>query len=156
MKISKTQLKRIIKEEISKVLSERMPRRPGYGKLPGIDQSGWDSGYDVWTEMAEAIRNLMKKGNHIFNTIVEGRNPSKEEIEAAAKSYQKLWERYGGSSRRSILGSAPLMDMLHRVANPSDYWPDANEKFVDHIKEMAKFTSESPRHELMKTPSFIT
>ena len=156
MKISKTQLKKIIKEEISKVLSERMPRRPGYGKLPGIDQSGWDSGYDVWTEMAEAIRNLMKKGNHIFNTIVEG-NPSDDEIERAASLYQKLWERYGGSSRRSALGSAPLMDMLYRVANPSDHWPEANKKFVEHIREMAKFTGgEGERDEYLGTPLFIT
>jgi len=158
VKITKSQLKQIIKEEIEKALSERQPRR---GRIRGQDgplgtptapqlQGSWDSGYDVWSEMAEAMRNLMKKPSHVFNTIVSG-NPSPEELNKAASLYGKIWERYGGSSRDSKVGGTTIYRVLDGVNNEDR--PEGNEEFIEHIRNMSELKPEDYQRPGQQSPS---
>ena len=137
MKITKSQLKQIIKEELSKVLNERMPRRGSRRGEVGRDrpQGSWDSEYDVWSELAEAIKNFMKKPDHVFNTIVHG-EPSTEDLRYAARLYEKMWERYGGYSRGSIVGGTTISRVLDGVNNEDR--PEGNQEFIEHIRNMSE------------------
>tara|TARA_Y100001938_G_C7863327_1_gene316693 strand:+ start:78 stop:560 length:483 start_codon:yes stop_codon:yes gene_type:complete len=137
VKISKSQLKQIIKEELTKIFNEEMPRR---GALPGETgrarpQGDYDSGYDTWSEMAKAMRSLMKDPSHVFNIIIDG-TPSPEELNKAANLYKKMWERYGGHSRSSKVGGTTIERVLSGVNNEDR--PEGNQEFIEHIKNMSQ------------------
>ena len=152
MKITKAKLKQIIKEEIVRVISERMPLR---GKQSFDDQSGrpTNSEYDQWTEMAAAVRNLRNRNKeHIFNVIINEESPTPDQISQAAALYKKIYERYGGYARGHVAGGQKIEDLFKQINNP-DY-PDGNKKFIEHIKQISLW-ADNPARTDTGEPSFL-
>ena len=110
MKITKSQLKEIVKEELEQ-LEERMPRRRGY-EGAGVQQfgvgevpAGQAPLHSADTETAIVIKKLVNKEGNILNKIAKTTDEGMSEItiadmESLKKMLDTIANRYGTPSWR--------------------------------------------------------
>ncbi len=158
MKITKTQLKQIIKEELEEVLAEDMPRRirgpdsvrqksgfQGYatGKLADDERYGSSVMPSAHTpdttsetEIPKAIKALLKKRDGSLSRVLAP-DPSDEDLKSAVKMLGHIFQRYGrptGAKYGSQLYE--LYNTYESFLMQSRYYDKSRAELLDNLKNL--------------------